>query len=85
VTRLRFDPAARAEYIAAVERYKAESVEPGREFAEDFRSAIDGVLAFPKSYAADSEGIRKRLLRRFPYTLIYTRRDPRGPAEVRRA
>jgi hypothetical protein len=31
---LRFDPAARAEYVAAVERYKAESAVRAREFTQ---------------------------------------------------
>jgi len=69
--RLRFDPAARAEYVAAVERYKAESLDHGREFAEEFRAAVNAVLAFPRSYAADAEGVRKRVLRNYPYALVY--------------
>jgi hypothetical protein len=28
------------------------------------------VLAFPRSYAVDQEGVRKKPLRRFPYTLV---------------
>jgi plasmid stabilization system protein ParE len=72
---LRFDPAARAEYVAAVERYKAESAVRGREFAEEFRAAIDAVLAFPRSFAADPDGVRKRALRKSPYVLVYRVND----------
>ena len=46
---LRFDPAARAEYVGAVARYKAESVDRAREFAEEFRSAVDAILAFRRA------------------------------------
>ena len=46
-------------------------MERGRDFAEEFRSAIDRVLAFPQSYAADKQGVRKRVLRKFPYRLVY--------------
>jgi plasmid stabilization system protein ParE len=73
--RLRFDPAARAKYVGAVERYKAESIERGREFAAEFRSAVNAVLAFPRSYAADLDGVRKKVLHRFPYVLVYRVND----------
>jgi plasmid stabilization system protein ParE len=69
--RLWFDPAARAEYVGAAERLKAESIQRGREFAQEFRTALDAILVFPHSYSADQDGVRRRMLRRFPYSLIY--------------
>jgi toxin ParE1/3/4 len=72
---LRFDPAARAEYVSAAERYKAEGGERGHEFAREFRTALDMILAFPRSYAADASGARKKLLRQFPYTIVYRATD----------
>lgn len=64
--RIFFDPEARAEYVGAAARHKAESPQHGREFAHDFRTALDQIAAFPMSYAADSDGVRKKPLRRFP-------------------
>ncbi|HSU17939.1 type II toxin-antitoxin system RelE/ParE family toxin [Longimicrobium sp.] len=66
-----FDPSAKAEYLGAIARHKAESQARGAAFAEDFRSALDLILEYPRSLAAGPEGVRNKPLRRFPYTVVF--------------
>ncbi len=67
----RFHPAAEEELIEAVEYY--EGVEPGlgQDFAMEVYSAIQRVVAYPKAWPKLEEEIRRSLVRRFPYGVLY--------------
>lgn len=69
--RLDFHPKARAEYRQAVEFYKAESMRLGREFAVEARAAIDSLLATPEAGSPDVYGTRRKLVRQFPFVIVY--------------
>ena len=69
--RFEFHPHARAELRQAVQFYEAEAGGLGAEFAAEVRAAIDQVLEYPESGSPARAGTRRRLLSRFPYSLVY--------------
>lgn len=73
--RIRFDLRARAEYRQVVEFYKGEGAVLAREFATEVRVALEFIAILPQGTPADEYGIRKKGLRKFPYTIIYTLTD----------
>jgi plasmid stabilization system protein ParE len=51
-----------------------ESCEPGLgiEFAEELASTIDMIVSFPTAWTIIEDGVRRALVRRFPYGIFYT-------------
>ncbi|MDP2952529.1 MAG: type II toxin-antitoxin system RelE/ParE family toxin, partial [Chloroflexota bacterium] len=70
-----FDPLAKREYEEAFEYYEAQEEGLG----ENFRRAVWAAIAVLQRYPDIGEevrpGIRKILLRRFPYKLVYSVTD----------
>lgn len=66
-----FHPAAEAEFNAAIEYY--EGIEPGlgRDFAVEVHAAIQRAAAYPKAWAVLDGDVRRSLVRRFPYGVLY--------------
>ena len=58
-----------------VEFYKGEGAVLAREFAAEVRVALEFIAILPQGTPADEFGIRKKVLRNFPYTIIYTLTD----------
>ena len=52
--------------------YEAESAELGFEFLDDVQRAIDSLREHPKLGQAVGRSLRRALLRRFPFSLIYS-------------
>ncbi len=73
----RFHPEAEAEFVAAIDYY--ESCEPGlgQDFAVEVYSTIQHILSFPKAWPPIDSDIRRSLVRRFPYGVIYAEEDGR--------
>ena len=72
-----FHPEAEDELIQAIEYY--EKIEPGLgyDFAIEVYSAIQRAVAFPKAWAVLEDEIRRSLVRRFPYGILYSE-EPEG-------
>jgi plasmid stabilization system protein ParE len=66
-----FHPEAREELRRAVQFYEQESPGLGREFAAEARVVIDHILDHPLSGARAEADTRRKLLLRFPYSVIY--------------
>ena len=66
-----FHPAARAELREAVKFYEREVAGLGGEFIEEVRATIERILDYPHSGLLLDPGVRRRLLARFPYSIIY--------------
>jgi plasmid stabilization system protein ParE len=66
-----FTLAARAELIDAQDWYESEARGLGRRF----RGAVDGIIqrmsASPRQFPVVYKGLRRALLRRFPYALMF--------------
>lgn len=67
-----FHPEAEEELNKAIEYY--EDIEPGLgyDFAVEVYSAIQRSVAFPKAWSVLEGEIRRSLVRRFPYGILYS-------------
>jgi len=70
-----FHPEAEKEFYEAVEYYEKCRKELGLEFAKEVYSTIERIVGFPQSWSEVSKNMRRCLVNRFPYGIIYTVRD----------
>lgn len=66
-----FRPEAREELRDAIRYYEKEEAGLGGEFLSEVRAAVELVLANPGAAPAFEAGTRRKLLARFPYSIIY--------------
>lgn len=68
----RFHPDAEAELSEAIQYY--EDVEPGlgQDFAVEVYSAVQRVIAYPRAWMVLEGEVRRALVRRFPYGVLYS-------------
>lgn len=69
--RVRLLAPARYEIDDAVAWYDGQSPGRGREFLDELDRAVRRAVAFPKSSPEIAPGLRRCLLARFPYGVIY--------------
>ncbi len=66
-------PRARAELLEAGRRYRAEAASVAQDFQSEVRWAVNFILTYPEaSPLVRPKGIRRRVLRKFPYSLYYS-------------
>lgn len=67
-----FHPEAETEFNEAIDYY--EDIEPGfgYDFALEVYSAIKRSVDFPKAWAVLDGDVRRSLVRRFPYGILYS-------------
>ncbi len=75
VADVRLHPQARAELIEAVRFYESRARSLGREFLAEVRQVSSLLRDHPEAGAPYTGSTRRLILRRFPYTIIYTYRD----------
>ncbi len=70
-----FHPEAEEELNKAIDYYEA--IEPGLgyDFAQEVYSAIQRSVDFPKVWAMMEGEVRRCLLRRFPYGILYSEEE----------
>lgn len=68
---VRFHPAAQAELRHAVEFYEARAAGLGGEFEDEVESAVRRLAELPYTGSADEAATRRKVLRRFPFVLVY--------------
>lgn len=66
-----FHPEALAELRAAVEFYEGERRGLGRELALEVRAVLDRLAEWPGSGVTEDPEVRRALLARFPFTIVY--------------
>jgi plasmid stabilization system protein ParE len=66
-----FTPAARAELIDAQDWYENEAPGLGRGFRTAVDAAVNRMSANPRQFPVVYKNIRRALLRRFPYALMF--------------
>ena len=69
--KIRFLTPAQWEVNDAVQWYNDQKVDLGIEFLDELDMAVRRIAAFPESYPEIEQGLRRCLLSRFPYGLIY--------------
>lgn len=67
----RFLPPAEEEMVGALEFYEAASSGLGRDFLSDVQRSIDLLREQPNLGRAVGRGMRRAILSRFPFSLIY--------------
>jgi plasmid stabilization system protein ParE len=70
-----FHPEAEAEFVQAIEYYEECEAGLGYDFAVEVYSAIERTMAYPKAWPIIEEDIRRSLVRRFPYGILYAEED----------
>ncbi|MEW5735723.1 MAG: type II toxin-antitoxin system RelE/ParE family toxin [Thermodesulfobacteriota bacterium] len=70
-----FDPLADKEYRDAFDNYETQKPGLGEDFRNAVGSALQIVLFYPEAGPEVRPGVRKILLKRFPYKLIYSITD----------
>lgn len=71
-TSLVLHPRARAELLEATRYYREKKPEVAAAFLREIRRCAELIRLFPEaSPAAAGKDVRRKLLRRFPYNLIY--------------
>jgi plasmid stabilization system protein ParE len=73
--RYSFHPEAEAEFVQATEYYEECEAGLGYDFAVEVYSAIERTMAYPKAWPIIEEDIRRSLVRRFPYGILYAEED----------
>jgi plasmid stabilization system protein ParE len=68
----RFLPPAEEEMIEASLFYEAVSPSLGHDFLDDVQRSINTLREHPRLGRADGRGLRRLLLHRFPFSLIYS-------------
>ena len=66
-----FHPEAKEEFLASVEYYEQCSAGLGEDFAREVYVAIRSAEAYPGSWPILGHGIRRCLVHRFPYAILY--------------
>lgn len=72
---LRFHPEAVREAQAARRWYADRDPAAAEAFMADLDHAVQAITRLPDAWPQFEAGTRRRLLRRFPYCLIYRRRE----------
>lgn len=70
-----FSPEAREELLETIQYYESESPGLGTAFLSAVQQGIEQLLVFPESAPVLRGKVRRKLLRRFPYSLIYSLRE----------
>ena len=70
--RVTFHEEADAEVIDAARYYETEAAGLGVSFLVDVEAAVEQVRAHPEANQLISPEVRRKLLRRFPYSVLYT-------------
>ncbi len=68
---LRFLNAAEAELFEAAAYYELQVQHLGENFLSIIEEAVGEIVESPKMYPEIENGIRRRLVRRFPYSVLY--------------
>jgi len=66
-----FHPAARLEFIKAIDYYEECIAGLGSDFYDEIHSAINLIMRYPEAWSQLSDRTRKCLTYRFPYSIIY--------------
>ena len=71
MTPVLFHPLARDELAAAVEFYEGQAKGLGAELAAEVRRTLTRLSALPYSGSPTEEDVRRALVRRFPFAIVY--------------
>ncbi len=68
---VRFLPEAQAEFEAAIDWYKDRGADLARDFVSRIQAVVKRIASTPKMHAAVYGEVRKAVVSRFPYIVLY--------------
>ncbi len=68
---IEFHSEAAEEVVATIKWYQARSPAVAEAFARELERAIQKILDAPERWPRDSTGLRRLLLHRFPFSVVY--------------
>ncbi len=71
MTDVPFLPAAREEFLEAVDYYAGDSATLGADFLAEVEHAVERIARFPNQGSPYLSGTRRVLLHRFPFSIVY--------------
>lgn len=66
-----FHPEAEAEFIAAIDYYEGKQSGLGYDFAKEVYTGRKSIIELPQAWPVLDGEIRRRLISRFPYGILY--------------
>jgi len=67
-----FHPEAEEEFLSAINYYEESHIGLGHDFAREIYLAIQSIIEHPKTWPVFDMDIRRRLIGRFPYAILYS-------------
>ncbi|NWG03146.1 MAG: type II toxin-antitoxin system RelE/ParE family toxin [Syntrophaceae bacterium] len=67
-----FHPEAESEFLEAIEYYEDREQGLGYDFSIEVFAAIQNITTYPTAWPVIEEGVRRCLVHRFPYGVIYS-------------
>lgn len=74
-----FHPEARSEFEQAIDYYEDREAGLGLDFATEIHSTIQRIVDYPEAWAELERGVRRCMVRRFPYGVLYATRSSYWP------
>ena len=72
---VRFHPEAEEDLTAAIDYYEGCEAGLGEDFALEVAAVLRNVASFPLAWPVVEDGMRRCLINRFPYALLYDIED----------
>jgi len=70
--RVIFNELAKYEFEDAIEFYELEYLGLGKRFKEEIKKSIKRIVEYPKAWPVERGEIRKYLVHKFPYKILYS-------------
>jgi plasmid stabilization system protein ParE len=70
-----FHPEAETELLQAIAYYEDYEVNLGYDFAVEVYSTIERIISFPNAWPILAQDVRRCLINRFPYGILYSVED----------
>jgi toxin ParE1/3/4 len=67
-----FHPEAEAEFLEAIEYYEERERGLGYDLSIEVFATIQNIITYPSAWPVVEEGVRRCLVNRFPYGVIYS-------------
>ena len=72
-----FHPEAESEFFEAIAYYEERAPGLGLDFSTEVHATVQRILAFPQAWQVLEDDIRRALVNRFPYGVLYAVDDTR--------
>ena len=70
-----FHPEAESEFLNAIDYFEDRQHGLGNDFALEVYITIEIIIAHPKAWQSMGDGIRRALVSRFPYGILYAEKN----------